>query len=108
MMAKISPDEPCPCGALAPFGECHGPKVRTREPPRVTERIPLRVIAEPDPGSRAVFEKSGAGSLFFQGFDTGLAWVCGQCTAALAAGIQPGQIRGVILRCNQCGSFNEV
>ncbi len=106
-MAKISPDEPCPCGSGVLFKDCHGPKVRSRVPPEIGERLPLVVIPEPDPNTRAVFEHAGNGTLFFQGFDTNIALVCGTCSAVLAAGIRRDQVRHVVLRCKQCGAFNE-
>lgn len=106
-MAKISPDEPCPCGSGALFRDCHGPKVRIQVPPEITERVSLAVIPEPDPNTRTVFEKTGEGTSFIQGFQTGLALVCGNCSSVLAAGIHRQQIRNVVLRCKQCGAYNE-
>lgn len=106
-MAKISPDELCPCQSGALFKECHGPKVKTRKPPEIKRRLPLKAIPEPDPGTRAVFEKIGDGTLFFQGFDTDLALVCGSCASVLVAGMERQQISSVVLHCKQCGSYNE-
>jgi hypothetical protein len=106
-MAKIDLNEPCPCGSGFLFKACHGPKVRTQKIPEITEHIPLAVISEPDPGSRAIFEKTGEGTVLFQGFETGIALVCGKCQASLAAGLNRSQIHGIVLRCKNCGSFNE-
>jgi DNA-directed RNA polymerase subunit RPC12/RpoP len=106
-VAQIAPDEPCPCGSGIAFKDCHGPKVRKREPPEIKQRIHLNVIPEPDPNSRAVFEKAGDGTILFQGFETNIALVCGSCGAPLAAGLEPIQIKDIVLRCNKCSAFND-
>ena len=106
-MAKISPDELCPCGSGSLFRDCHGPKVRTRTPPEIKQRVALTVISEPDPNTRTVFENTGEGTILFQGFDTDIGLVCGTCAAVLAAGMRREQIRYIVLRCKQCGAFNE-
>lgn len=106
-MAKILQDEPCPCGSPSLFRDCHGPKVRIATPPEIKQRVPLKVIAEPDPSTRTVFEKTGEGTILFQGFDTNIGLVCGTCAAVLAAGLHREQIMSVVLRCKQCGAFNE-
>lgn len=106
-MAKIAMDEPCPCGSGALFRDCHAPKLRKSEPPEIKERISLRVIPEPDPGTRAVFEKRGDGTVLIQGFETSIALICGKCGAPLAAGLQPSQIKNIVLRCKKCMSYNE-
>lgn len=106
-MAKISLDEPCPCGSGTLFRDCHAPKVRKPVPPEIKERVPLRVIPEPDPDTRTVFERTGDGTILFQGFDTNIALVCGKCGAPLAAGLQPSKIKNIVLRCKQCMAYNE-
>lgn len=107
-MAKISPSEKCPCGSGLVFGECHGPRVKGLHPPEIKNRIKLKVISKPAYKSRSIFEHIGEGSLFFQGFETDLAWVCGSCESPLVAGLQPGQVTNVVLRCSKCKSFNEI
>lgn len=106
-MAKILPNELCPCGSGALFKDCHGPKVRSRNPPEIKRRIPLEVIPEPDPNTRAVFEKINEGTILFQGFDTDIGLACGACNAVLAAGMEQEQIKNIVLRCKRCGAFNE-
>lgn len=106
-MAKISMDEACPCGSGEKFQDCHAPKVRKSIPPEIKERVSLRVIPEPDPDTRTIFEKIGEGTIIFQGFSTNIALVCGTCSAPIAAGLKPSQITGVVLRCKQCMAFNE-
>lgn len=107
-MAKIDPNEKCPCGSNLLFGECHGPKVRLCVTPEITEKIFLKVIPEPDPDSRAVFDYRGEGTIIFRGFDTGLAFCCGKCHSHLAVGIQRGSIKNIVLKCKNCGVYNEV
>lgn len=106
-MAKIDPNEPCPCGSGKTFGDCHGPRVITNQPVVISQRIPLKVIPEPDPGSRSVFIKNGEGSIIFSGRETEISLDCGQCGASLVVGLKQEQIRSIVLRCNQCGAFND-
>jgi hypothetical protein len=106
-MAKIQPDELCPCSSGLLFKDCHGPKVRSQKAPEIKRRVELKVIPEPDPDSRAVFEKINDGTIIFHGFETDLALTCGKCGSDLAAGMERNQIRGIVLRCKQCGSFND-
>ena len=105
-MAKILPNELCPCGSGAIFKDCHGPKVRIRTPPEIRQRLALKVIPEPT-SSRAVFEKTTKGTVLFQGFDTNIGLTCGTCGSVLVAGMEREQIRNIVLRCNQCGAFND-
>lgn len=106
-MAKISMDEPCPCGSGTLFGDCHARKVRSPAPPDINVRVPLRVIPEPDPYTRTIIENAGEGTILFQSSETSIALVCGNCGAPLAAGLQSGQIRNIVLRCSQCRAYNE-
>lgn len=106
-MAKIDPDEPCPCGSGKLFKECHGPRVRVDEPPTITEREPLSVIPEPDSDTRAVFILTGEGTVVMSGLATGLARCCGTCGAPLIVGLKREQVQGLVVKCNDCGSFND-
>ncbi len=106
-MALIDPNEPCPCGSGTKYAECHLPKTRGQNPPAITERCRLQVIPEPDPDARSVFCLTGTGTVIFQGFESGLAMDCGKCGAPLVAGLRREQIRGVVLKCNSCGAFND-
>lgn len=105
---KIEPDEPCPCGSGREFKLCHGPRVRAPSLPKITERYPLTVIPEPDPGARAVFVHTGEGTVVFSGREGGLAQCCGTCGAPLIVGCGADQLHGIVLKCNGCGAFNEV
>jgi hypothetical protein len=69
--------------------------------------IRLEVITEPDPGTRAVFEHGGEGSIFFQGSHGTDSLDCGSCSAPLAVGILRNQFRDVVLKCANCGAFND-
>ena len=105
-MAKIDPNEPCPCGSGLAFGECHGPKVKNQQPPPVSQRVPLTVVPEPDPGTASVFIRDGEGTVVFQGYETEIAQCCGRCGAPLIVGMRPNQVSGIVFRCNACGAFN--
>lgn len=70
--------------------------------------IPMVVIPEPAPGTRTVMVRTGEGTLVFDapsGPATTL--VCGKCRAPLVQGMRVDQIEGMVLRCNQCGAYNE-
>ena len=105
-MAKIAPNEGCPCGSGQLFKDCHGPKVRTSTTPTITDEIELKVIPEPDPGTASVFLCTGEGTVVIRGTECGTAMVCGQCKSHLTVGIPRTSITGIVLRCNNCGSFN--
>lgn len=106
-MTKIDLNEPCPCGSGETFSNCHGPRVITNRTITISERMPLKVIPEPDPGSRSVFIKTNEGSIIFRGTETTLSLDCGQCGESLVVGLRKDQIRNVALKCNQCGVFND-
>jgi hypothetical protein len=105
-MAEIDPKEPCPCGSGKIFADCHLPKVK-RGPPPITEHARLKIISEPDPNSRSVFEKTTEGTTLFIGTASGLSIDCGKCGSPLAQGIARTQLVGVVIKCNHCGAYNE-
>ncbi len=105
-MAKIDPNEDCPCGSGQLFKNCHAPKVKKITTPTTTEEIELRVIPEPDPETASVFHFTGEGTVCFRGTECGTAMVCGQCKSHLTVGIPRPSVTGIVLRCNNCGSFN--
>jgi len=106
-MAKIDPHEPCPCGSGKTFAECHGPKMKARAPAKITERIRLVVIPEPDPGTRPVFTHGPGDTVFFTGTGTEVSLDCGNCGASLVVGMEREQINGLVLKCSNCGCFND-
>lgn len=87
------------------FAKCHGLELRTTEP-TVQTRVPLQTVPEPAPGTASVFEKLGEGTRFIQGTESDISYDCGACGASLMAGIPPGQVTGLVLRCASCGTFN--
>ncbi len=78
-------------------------------PAAIARRVPLRVILEPDPETRSVFEKlAGApDSVFFAGTQTSDAHVCGACGSPLILGLPLAQFQNLALRCSACGAYNE-
>lgn len=107
-MAKIDPDEPCPCESGLLFKECHEPKVKKPQVPKITQTSTLKVIPEPDPDTRSVFIYEGEGTVVFAGYQVGLALVCGSCKSHLVVGIPRENIQNIVIRCKGCGSYNEV
>lgn len=72
------------------------------------QRKKLRVIPEPKEGTRAVLKKDPqTGSVIFEGSGI-LDLQCGSCEAILAKGVTEGQLRNLVLHCNQCDSYNEI
>lgn len=78
-------------------------------PGAIKRHIRLRVIPEPDPETRSVFEKlpGAPDSVFFTGSQTMDAHVCGSCHAPLIMGLTLLQFHKLVLRCSQCGKYNE-
>jgi len=107
-MAKIDPNELCPCESGLLFKDCHQLKIKQPVKPDITKTIKLKVIPEPDPNTRAVFIYDGEGTIMFQGYVTGVALVCGNCSSPLVAGMNQEQIKNIVLKCKNCGKFNEV
>lgn len=107
-MAKIDPDELCPCGSGLLFKECHELKINKPKVPTINEEIILNIIPEPDPGTRVVFIRKGEGTICFRGYEVGLAMLCGKCKSQLIVGIPRENFLHAVIRCNKCGAFNEV
>ena len=69
----------------------------------------LRVIPEPEEGTRAIFvsKKPDVTVLMFvEGRDKPV-HTCGSCDAPLVIGMGLMQLQGVVLQCNGCGAYNE-
>jgi hypothetical protein len=104
-MAKIDPDEPCPCGSGKLYRDCH--QAQTELPAIVSEHVALTIMPEPDPGTRSVFQRVGEGTVFFAGRATQTSFDCGKCHTALMVGVVLEQAGGAVLRCPNCGAFND-
>jgi len=108
-MAKIDPNELCPCESGLLFKECHELKIKKQVKPEIKQKVSLKVIPEPDPNTRAVFIlNNDEGTIVFQGFETQIALVCGNCSSPLVAGMNLEQIKNIVIKCNNCNRFNEV
>jgi hypothetical protein len=103
---RIDPDEPCPCGSGRSFRDCHEPLIEPG-PEGLLAATPLNVISEPDPGTRAVFEMIGDDPLLMRGTDGPIALTCGACHTALVIGVETVRLKNIVIRCANCGSFNE-
>lgn len=105
-MTRIRDEEPCPCGSGRTFGDCHAVVIRERANVTPKNRMALNVIPRPDPDTRSVFEKAGGDSVFFVG--TGEDQLdCGGCGAPLAVAVSRDQFHGLVLRCVECGAYND-
>ncbi|WP_318368536.1 SEC-C metal-binding domain-containing protein [Enterobacter sp.] len=107
-MAKIDPNELCPCESGLLFKECHEPRIKRPEVPKIKETITLNVIPEPDPDARGVIIYQGEGTVAFTGYEVGLALLCGECNSPLVVGVPKDNINNIVIRCNACGAYNEV
>lgn len=106
-MAKIKPEEPCPCGSGKLFADCHAPKVIGYQRPVISQRIALKVIPEPDPDTRAVFVRIGDETILMESNVTNISMDCGKCGSPLIVGLDPRQVGNIVIQCNHCGSFND-
>ncbi len=72
-------------------------------------KIRLRVIPEPEEGTRAILVKGGdeEGTVYIRGEHTGRVHVCGACDAPLMEGVSREQVGDAVLQCPACGAFNE-
>lgn len=76
-----------------------------------TQNVPLLVIAEPEEGTRAVFvltdDAAAAAYPIKGGAKIPYRLVCGACGRWLVGGFQRAQMNGVVIRCPECGAFND-
>jgi hypothetical protein len=73
----------------------------------VATKVAMRTIPEPARGTRAVFSGRGAGTIAFHGEEEALSFLCGKCSSTLAKNVKGGQLNNLVLKCNQCGTYNE-
>jgi hypothetical protein len=104
-MAKIDPEEACPCGSGEVFKNCHGPLVRSREPV-IARHVALQLIPKPMPGTATVFEHVGDGTRLFIGTETDVSYDCGECGSSLIAGAPIERFVSIVIKCGKCESFN--
>ena len=70
-----------------------------------TERVALKVVPRPKDGTSLVLSPTGRGIVITGGY-AGVVLECGSCATALAEGVQSRQLRGLIIRCNNCEAYN--
>ena len=71
----------------------------------------LKVIPEPKQGTRTVFitDNTDPDFVYVQGDSpAGRSFECGRCGRPLIVGVERNQVRNVVLRCPQCGSYNDM
>jgi len=74
-------------------------------------KIQLEVIAEPDQGTASVMiltnpNHSSPTPFAVIAGDGNTDYVCGGCKAVLATRAKRGQIKDMVIKCLNCGSFN--
>ncbi len=69
-------------------------------------RFKLRVIPEPEPGTRSVLVSEDV-QVIMTGELKGVAYDCGSCGLPVIKGVMPGQVRNIVIRCTGCGAYNE-
>jgi hypothetical protein len=69
------------------------------------ERVALKVVPRPEDDDSLLLTPTGSGIVITGGF-VGVVLECGSCAHALAEGVQPRQLRGLTVRCNNCGAYN--
>lgn len=75
--------------------------------------IRLKVIPEPDEGTRSVFitDSTEREFVFIRGVGEGktanLSLDCGKCGKPLIQDLKRDQIRWIVLRCPRCGTYND-
>lgn len=85
----------------------------TKAPSRVQqkkrEHRRLRVIPPPANGSRSILQLDAPGTILVQGNGGGpaVSYDCGNCGSPLLVDVTEDQVRNVVLKCNNCGSYNE-
>jgi predicted RNA-binding Zn-ribbon protein involved in translation (DUF1610 family) len=66
----------------------------------------LAVIDEPEPGTRAVINFVGEGTVVMRGAGN-VVMECGACGVPLIVGVKTAQIQNVVFKCPNCGAYNE-
>jgi predicted RNA-binding Zn-ribbon protein involved in translation (DUF1610 family) len=72
--------------------------------------IRLRSIPRPIDGTRTVFtagDDAPKRFTFIRGDSPGLSFDCAKCGTPLMIDVERGQVTNIVLRCNNCGTYNE-
>jgi hypothetical protein len=70
--------------------------------------IRWHVIPEPEEGTRSVMVPTHDGPTFKGDLATvPVICVCGDCGHTLLEGITTSQVQGIVIKCAECGAYNE-
>jgi DNA-directed RNA polymerase subunit RPC12/RpoP len=73
-----------------------------------SKNIKLKVIPEPAPKSRVVTEAYSGEDQGEEGNKRGrVNYICGNCNSILAKNVKEGSMKGQVVKCNICNSYNE-
>ena len=67
----------------------------------------MKVIPEPGVGNRTIVLPTPARMPVMRGSGD-VSHACGECGARLIENISAGQLQGIVIRCPECGTFNEL
>ncbi len=67
----------------------------------------MKVISEPGADNRTVLLPTPAKTPVIRGSGS-VSHACGECEARLIENISAGQLQGIVVRCPECGTFNEL
>lgn len=78
-----------------------------REGQQMKQRLKLRLVPQPAPGTASVLEYQGPGTVVVRGETPDAPDLsCGGCNARLVSGHPWSAISGLVLRCKRCGAYN--
>jgi hypothetical protein len=86
---------------------------KRKDPTPKKRRVRLAVIPEPDPKIRSIlapgegFPKDTPIMTGDKASPASLVMECGGCGRALLVGIKTSQVQNLVLKCPDCGAFNE-
>lgn len=69
--------------------------------------IKLHVIPEPAEGTRSILVKTTPGLLIQAKDAPNVVMDCGACGERLVQGCRSNQIANMVIKCSECGAFNE-
>jgi predicted RNA-binding Zn-ribbon protein involved in translation (DUF1610 family) len=81
-------------------------KRRGPTPRKQNRNIRMRVIPEPEEGTRTVLKYVGEGTVIMSG-PGNVIMECGNCGVPLIEGLSVAQIQNLVFPCPSCGAFNE-